>query len=219
MSNAHQPTALAAIILAGGRSRRMGHDKRRLRLWGDHRPTLLEQIVGVAATVSSEVIVVLNDPADWPDLAATCVPDQIADAGPLGGLSSGLSAVHTEAAFLLACDMPNITTEFLHFLASCMQPDVQALVPLRPLAAETPDQQSPRNQANAEPLLAIYHTSCLPMVRSCLAQGNLRMTDLLDRIAVRYLTPPEWQPYDPAGLLFHNLNRPADLTALKLPRQ
>jgi molybdopterin-guanine dinucleotide biosynthesis protein A len=100
-----------------------------------------------------------------------------------------------------------------------MQPEVQAIVPLRPVAAETPDQQLPRNQASAEPLLAIYHTSCLPVVRSCLAIGNRRMTDLLDRIAVRYLNPPEWQLYDPAGLLFHNLNRPADLTALKLSRQ
>ena len=55
-------THASAIVLAGGLSRRMGEDKRRLRLWGQGQPVLLEHTVSVAAQLCADVVVVLNDP-------------------------------------------------------------------------------------------------------------------------------------------------------------
>jgi molybdenum cofactor guanylyltransferase len=81
-----------AIVLAGGRSTRLGQDKRRLQLWGSQGPTLLARTVALAAACCAEVVVVLNDPEAWPDLPARLVLDAYPGVGPLGGLASGLAA-------------------------------------------------------------------------------------------------------------------------------
>ena len=59
-----------AIVLAGGVSRRLGQDKRQLRLWGTAGPMLLEYVVGIVARVCADVVVVLNDPDAWNTLPA-----------------------------------------------------------------------------------------------------------------------------------------------------
>jgi molybdopterin-guanine dinucleotide biosynthesis protein A len=94
----------------------MGQDKRCLRLWGAHAPTLLAHTVALVATVCAEVVVVLNDSAAWPDLPGRLVPDAFPGAGPLGGLATGLAAVTTDAALLLACDMPLLQPALLRAL-------------------------------------------------------------------------------------------------------
>jgi molybdenum cofactor guanylyltransferase len=71
--------ALSGVVIAGGRSRRLGQDKRRLQLWGDDGPTLLEHSVALLERVADDVTVVLNDPEAWPDLRATLVRDAYGD--------------------------------------------------------------------------------------------------------------------------------------------
>lgn len=200
----HLTAKTSAIILAGGASTRMGADKRRLRLWGEAGPTLLEQMVALGRAHCAECIVVLNDPEAWPDLQARPVRDEIPGAGPLGGLASGLAAASHEYALLLACDMPLVRSALLQALLAYPRP-FDALVPLRTAA------DGPRNLAGAEPLLAIYRRTALPAVRACLAAGDRRMIAPLAQIDTRFLTPEEWRPFDPDGVSFINLNRPEDV--------
>ncbi len=199
----------AAIILAGGRSARMGHDKRRLRLWGPQGPTLLAHTVALAALVCVEVIVVLNDPQAWPDLPARLVPDAYPGAGPLGGLASGLAALAEDRALLLACDLPLLQLDLLQ--AMLAEPlDGDALVP-RQLAAQAQAQDGSPHGQDVEPLLAIYRQTCLPTITACLAHDERRMGAALRQLAVRYLDPAWWMRFDADGRSFLNLNRPADL--------
>src|SRR4051812_41195912 len=95
---------VSGVILAGGRSSRLGEDKRRLRLWGDDGPTMLEHSIEILAPLCTEVIVVLNDAEQWPNLRTKIVADLIPDAGPLSGLMSGLLAATNEYALVIASD-------------------------------------------------------------------------------------------------------------------
>lgn len=195
---------LAGIVVAGGKSRRLGQDKRRLRLWGDPGPTLLEHTLGLIAPFCSERLVVLNDGDDWPQLAARRVPDLIADAGALGGIYSGLSACQSDYALVVAADMPLLQAELIQLLTD--QPrDYQALVP------RAQQHGSTRNRFDLEPLLAIYARSALPVMEAMLKAGERRISDLFPQLQTRIVEPELWSTVDPSGRSFRNINRPEEL--------
>lgn len=186
----------------------MGRDKRRLRLWGAQGPMLLEHAVARAACVSDDIIVALNDPHDWPGLAARLVVDEMAHAGPLAGLAAGLAVCRHEYALTLACDLPFIQNALLEALLIYPRP-YDALAPLRPAGA-----RAPRNAIAAEPLLAVYRRSCRAAINHCLERGARALIDLLALVDTQYLPPDVWRRYDPEGLSFINLNRPEDLAGM-----
>jgi molybdopterin-guanine dinucleotide biosynthesis protein A len=199
---------LAGIVVAGGKSRRLGQDKRRLRLWGDSGPTLLEHTVGLIAPFCSETLVVLNDGNEWPQLSARRVPDLIDDAGALGGIYSGLRACQADYALVVAADMPLLQTELIQLLVD--QPrDYQALVP------RAQQQGNTRNRFDLEPLLAIYARSALPVVEALLDAGERRISDLFSKLETRILEPEDWSRVDPSGRSFRNINRPDDLALVQ----
>lgn len=94
-------TGATLILLAGGRSTRMGRDKASLRVG---EGTLVEWIVRRLGPSFSETLVCGGSAP-----GARGVPDRRPDAGPLAGIEAGLLAMRTEAAFVLACDMPRVS--------------------------------------------------------------------------------------------------------------
>lgn len=189
---------IAAIILAGGRSRRLGYDKRRLRLWGQAGPTLLEHTVAVASACCPHVLAVLNDPDAWPDLPAQWVSDRYADTGPLGGLVSGLHAITEDIALVLACDLPLLEPALLTALiAEPLTADVRCMF---------------RPPGGLEPLVALYQRRCLPIAEALVHQGERRMSALLNTLQRDERGPDWWRNYDPTGRSFTNINCPDDVT-------
>lgn len=199
---------LTGIIVAGGQSRRLGHDKRRLRLWGANGPTLLEHTLGVIAPLCDELVVVLNDPEDWTDLPARLVPDLYADAGSLGGIYAGLAAASTSWGLVVAADMPLLNRGLLEMLLARPR-DYDALVP------RSPDPEAARNRLSVEPLHAIYSRSCLPALKETLDSGQRRIISFLDRVRTVVVEPDELVRYDPHGDSFHNINTPEELDAVR----
>ncbi|NJN16129.1 MAG: molybdenum cofactor guanylyltransferase [Oscillochloris sp.] len=157
--------AASAVVLAGGLSRRLGRDKRRLRLWGEHGPTLLEHTVATVASLCTDVVVVLNDPADWPDLPAQIVGDRYPDGGALGGIYSGVLAARAEYALVVACDMPLLHAPLLQAMLARKR-DYDALVPRSPRPGDA------RNGLDLEPLHAIYAKRCLAPMQAALEAGR-----------------------------------------------
>ncbi|MDZ4717909.1 MAG: molybdenum cofactor guanylyltransferase [Roseiflexaceae bacterium] len=199
---------LACIILAGGASSRMGTDKRRLQLWGDHGPNLLEHVLAIAGRLCHERIIVLNDPAQWPQLDAHMVADAYPGTGPLGGVASGLAAMASQRALVLACDMPLLRVELLQGLIEA-SPGYDVTLPLR---HREPDR--PRNHFAVEPLLAVYARSCLSVIEDYLQRGERRMIAPLAELRVNTIAPDVWQAWDAHGRSFLNLNRPGDIELL-----
>jgi molybdopterin-guanine dinucleotide biosynthesis protein A len=104
---------VSAVILAGGKSRRMGRDKALLEFDGK---TLIERVIERVRTVSDDIIIVCNDVDTYAKFGVRIVTDVIPGKGSLGGLYSGMLAAREEYALALACDMPFLNDALLRYL-------------------------------------------------------------------------------------------------------
>jgi molybdopterin-guanine dinucleotide biosynthesis protein A len=197
MSN--ETVRASAVILAGGQSRRLGQDKRRLRLWGEDGPTLLERTIATVAGLCDDVVVVLNDPEAWPGLAGRHVPDAYADGGALGGIYSGLLAAAEEHALVVACDMPLLSQALLRALLERPRHyDV--------LAPRSPSPGATRNSLDLETLHAVYGKGCLGPMRAALEGGRRQIASFFPEVRVAIFEPEETRAHDPRGYSFLNIN-------------
>ena len=198
---------IAAIVLAGGQSRRMGTDKALLRL-PSGGPTLVERVVAAAwAAEADEVLVVAGDGTRLPAMNARRVPDAQPGAGPLAGLATGFAAAQCDAALALACDLPYLSAPLLHWMIA--QPGAEAewdaLVPFLP---GKDGGNGKDGKAGWQPLHALYTRACLPSIRAALAAGERRMIAFFPRIRVRALTAEAMPPHDPALRSTRSANTP-----------
>ena len=188
----------AGIVLAGGRSSRMGTPKAGLE-W--HGSTLLRHVADVVGSAAGQVIVVRAAGQEMPTLpdGVRVVEDAREGRGPLEGLRAGLRRLEpaVEAAYVAAVDLPFLTPEAVRRALTALAEGVDAAVP--------------RAGGRAHPLAAAYRATVLPVVDGLLAEGRARMGDLLERLDVA------WLEEEPDAL--RNLNTPADYArARALPR-
>ena len=177
-------------VLAGGQSRRMGRDKALLPLGGQ---TLIERVLTAAHPLGYPRLVV-GDPAAYAHLKLPILPDHRPKLGPLGGLYTALSTT-AAPVLLLACDLPFLTPDFLRHLVGRRGPH-QAVVP--------------HTATGLQPLCALYEPSCLAAIEAAIQADQLGMRDLLSNLSLDLVREKDWRPYDERGLLFANLNAPAE---------
>jgi len=184
---------VTGVILAGGRSSRMGRDKAGLELGGI---SFFERILTVFHSLFPNVLIA----GDRPDLAAPdlpCFPD-LYPGSALGGLHTGLLAAETPYIFVAACDMP------------CPDPElIRAIVARR----SGYDVVVPRTPAGLEPLFALYGKACLEAMQGLLEAKNYRIYDFYPDVRVRYLEPEELPSAWERALV--NVNTPEDLQRFK----
>lgn len=176
----------AAIVLAGGQSRRMGQDKNFLPVRG--RP-MIEHIVGQLAPWFDEVLIGANDKEKFSFLQRRVIPDREPGQGPLMGLLSCLRESRHELNFVTACDIPVLDP---HFLMRMIQGAGGCDI-VMPLSAD----------GRPEPLLAVYRKSVCAAAEQVLQRGGRRLSDLFDRVNVKTVTMPDTGWY-------RNLNTPQD---------
>ena len=186
---------LDGVVLAGGRSRRLGIDKGLVRFGG---VPLLRIVVERVAQVCREMVVAVDRPDRYEGLGlpARLVADESPGLGPLSGLQAGLRTCRTEYVLVAACDLPFLNVELLRHMARLPR-SYQALVPWR--------------DGRWQPLHAIYARSCLEAVDTMAAAGGGSMQELLGRLNVRRLDEEEMDRLDPDGLSLVNLNERSDL--------
>lgn len=190
------------IILAGGRSKRMGKNKALLPLPGNQPLTFIDYLVAALTPYCAEVLVVARDQAQFAGYTfptARVVFDDIPDYGPLMGIYSGLRSMHTSSALVTAVDMPCVQPALLEFLLSRYQEDTL----LVPLAHSVP-----------QVLLAVYPGSILPLIKTCIQQGRRDPRYLLDIAPVQYLEEAQLREVDPQLRSFIGVNTPEELQAL-----
>jgi molybdopterin-guanine dinucleotide biosynthesis protein A len=191
----------AGMVLAGGRSSRMGYPKAGLR-WGS--VTLVEHVSSILAAALDGPIVVVSAPGqELPRLdGVEVVEDARKGRGPLQGITAGIHAVgaRAEAVYVSATDVPFLRPAFVTAVASLLD-DADAAVP--------------KVAGRIHPLAAAYRVSVLPVVDRLLAEDRRRATDLLDEITVRWVTEAELRAVDPALESLENLNTPAEYEAAR----
>ncbi len=184
--------SVTGVILAGGKSTRMGQDKATLVVKG---LPLFERVRKVFRLLFAKNLIA----GDRPDLARPDLPcyADIYPGSALGGLYTGLLRAETEWIFVAPCDMPF--------------PDPALIRTITALRAGY-DVVVPRTRQGFEPLFACYAKSCLEPMRQLLDHRRFRVFDFYDQVRVRYLEedelPPGWQK------ALVNLNTPEDCYAL-----
>lgn len=185
--------SVTGVVLAGGKSTRMGTDKALMRV-GEQ--TLLERCVTTLQRCFARNLLIANRPEAFSYLQFPVFRDDVPNLGPLGGICTALRRVQTPAIFVVACDMPFLNADLIRAMAS-------ALGELDAVAAEI--------GGRFEPLHAAYQRRILPLVEARIAAGDCSVYRLLEVLRVRSFTEanmarfPDWQ----RSLL--NLNTPEDL--------
>ncbi len=189
----------AAVVLAGGRSLRMGRAKATLVLGGE---TLLERVVRAVRPLVGEVVIVAAPDqtiAPAADPAVRIVHDRVRGAGPLPAVARGLEAVTVDVAFALACDAPFVRADVLRYLAGRLGPDDAGVVP--------------EWGGRLQPLVAVYRPGIARELEALSARGEARLQAVADLPDVVVVREHELRGLDPDGDSFRALNTPADLAA------
>lgn len=183
------------VVLAGGKSSRMGASKAELPFMGE---PLLRRVVNRLSEAVDDVVVI------GPPTLQTLVPgvlvwsDVTSPVGPLGGLYTALTMAPCERLFLVACDMP------------LLQPGlVRAMLAVAEAHAAS-DAVMLQSHGRMEPLHAVYSRSCLAAVEEALTSGQRAMHRLLERLSVVTMSQEIVVRADPRGVSALNVNTPID---------
>nr|WP_319998780.1 molybdenum cofactor guanylyltransferase [uncultured Draconibacterium sp.] len=186
---------ITSIILAGGKSKRMGTDKALLELDGR---TLLERAINLCRPFSADLLISSNS-----DFHAgfnyPVIKDEVKNCGPISGIYSCLKQSNTDWNLVLSVDAPFVDTLFLQFLLK-ESGDFDAVVPF--------------TEKGAEPLIALYNRSCIEKMEQLLDNGDYKMHNLLKSVNTNRVDAQEYLVANKR--LFINLNRPEDLESSKL---
>ena len=190
---------LTGIVLAGGRSTRMGQDKASLPFGDD---TLLTRAIRLVGSVADEVIVVVQSEQGGGNLAlglpVRVVFDPIENLGPLAGIAAGLAASNSDLNLIVACDMPLIKPAVLRRLVELCG-DADICVPVV--------------GAQASPLCAVYRSSVASAAQALLATGERRAMRLLDQVITKRVDAALFRDLDPQLESFVSCNTPEELQA------
>ena len=188
---------VSGIILAGGKSRRLGRDKAVESLGGE---ALITRVMGRLGQFSEQTIVVVNNDERASDLplpeSAKVAVDVYPDSGSLGGIFTGLSAADADWAVVVACDMPFISVDLFNYMLS-LRDGYDAVVP--------------RLEGRPEPTHAAYSKACLPHIESRLQAGDLKIAGFFDAVKVKFVPEEDVTLLDPDHLSFFNVNTQEDL--------
>ena len=187
----------AVVVLAGGKSRRMGRDK--LSMVYDGR-TLLESAVQRFKSEFSDVYISVSDEGKYPNIDAQRIVDIIPGVGPLSGLHAALKTIKNDSVFLVAADLPfadPLAAKRIIALGSGFEACVIKL----------PD-------GNVEPLFGYYARTLLPLCEELIASGDNRMTGIYVGTNTRFVSPSELgDAWDDKMII--NINYPKDYEAIR----
>jgi molybdopterin-guanine dinucleotide biosynthesis protein A len=188
---------VSALLLAGGRSRRMGANKALLSIRG--RP-IIEEEARVLASTFGEILLSTNAPEDYAFLGLRAVADRFPGCGPLAGIHAGLLGASNPRVLAVACDMPFLSAAVLRFLAT-VSPQADVVVP--------------RIGGEPEPLLAVYSRTCVRPIEESLSRGEFKITRFYESVRVHEVPEEELRAVDPAARSFVNVNTPEELEAAR----
>jgi len=154
---------LTAIILAGGKSSRMGTDKGLVLFNG--KP-MIEYLIAIFKSLDIPIIIIANNPI-YNQFNVPVFEDLIKEKGPLSGIYTGLSNVETEKNIVISCDVPCVSNEMIEILIQSSKNEKITIV-------------SYKNKIH--PLIGIYSKELIDKLLSNLLSEKLKVRDLIDSV-------------------------------------
>ena len=188
---------MTGIILAGGRSKRMGENKAFIDAVGI---PLFERVYRVFEEIFSEIIIVANDARPFKRYEARLQKDVILNKGALGGLYTGLLHSSSYHTFCSACDMPLLNPLLIKYMTK-EKDEYDVIVP------KTPD--------GLHPLHAIYSKQCLIPIKQLLNRDDLKIVNFFHQVRVRYIEEMEIREFDPHMMSIINVNTEEEMEAVR----
>ena len=182
---------ITGIVLAGGKSSRMGSDKGLLIINGK---MFIEHVVAALRPLVDTIIIVSNNKM-YDQFGFERIEDKIKDSGPLAGLFSGLNNSKTDYNLVLSCDIPMITTEVLEKLIDADYKNYEVV--------------QIQSQQKTMPLIALYNKQCVDTCLQLLQQGEKRL-----RVAVSQLKVKTILVESEFDVLVKNVNTKEDLKTM-----
>ncbi len=194
---------ITGIILAGGKSSRMGTDKGFVLY---KNKSFVQHIIDALQPLVDEIVIVSNNP-DYDVFALRLrsendffkikiVDDLIENAGPLAGVYTGLQYSDTENNLVISCDVPLINSETLSLLIDAIE-DNNEVVQLE-------------SNGKSMPLIAMYKKQCNGVLYSLLQDGERRLRVALTHLKVKTIILDKNQE-----LFTSNINTPIDLSKVE----
>ncbi len=185
---------VAAFILAGGKSTRMGSDKAFVNLDGR---TLLARAIDSIGGVTSDVHIV----GDFEKFSpfAPVIEDKFPGCGPLAGIHAALSSSGSDLNLILAVDLPFVSAALLEFLISLAE-NSSAIVTV------------PRVGERLQPLCAVYRRPFATLAEAALRAGEYKIDPLFSKTETLIVEEAELQAAGFSPRCVHNVNTPAELS-------
>ena len=187
---------LVGVVLAGGLSSRLGHDKALVRLHDGGTADLLSRTARLLELFADSVFVVGGNRPGY-----TCVPDLVPGSGPVGGIATALTHAAGSACLVLSCDLPFMTTEVLERLIAERN---------RRPAGRHATLYRQEETGHFESLVAVYEPEALPYFRRCMEESLLKISRVVPQEEQHCINDPAAE-----SLPFFNINYPADLEAAR----
>ena len=163
-------TKATAIIMAGGKSKRMGRDKSMLLINGE---PVIKHIYEQLLPHFDQVLVSSDNVSKYTFLGARVVPDEVTGKGPLIGIASAIRVSANDANFVIACDIPQIDISFVQQMVKKSK-GFDAVMPKT-------------GPSKYEPLFAVYKKSTLAAIDRSIAAGNYKIIDPISDCKVNYI--------------------------------
>lgn len=187
-----ETTTITGIILAGGKSSRMGEDKGFLSLNGK---TFMSYIIEALQPIVGDIVIVSSN-LDYDFFKLKRVADVMEDSGPLAGLYAGLLHSETENNIVLSCDVPLISTSVLKKLIEGMTTEADVI--------------QFESQGKTMPLVAMYKKRCMHSILGLLQTNKMRLRFAIEQLEVKTIQ------LDPKlGDTVRNINTVRELKELK----
>jgi molybdopterin-guanine dinucleotide biosynthesis protein A len=161
---------LTGVILAGGKSSRIGSDKAFLKIGNK---TLLEIIAGKLKPIFKEIIISSKSPEKhWEISGSKIVKDAISASSSLTGIYSSLLSSRYHHSFVIACDMPLVKTCLIKYLIKNRH-GYDVVIP-----------ESPKG---LEPLCAVYSKNCIKPIEKLIKNNNFKILDFFTSVKVKII--------------------------------
>lgn len=189
-----------AIILAGGKSSRMGFDKQFLKLRDKY---VVEMIAEKLKRVFNEIVLVTGKPEEYLKYGFKLVEDEVRDFGPLAGIHVGLKNSGSMHNYVVACDMPFINIEYIRYMMELIHKHDGKV-----------DSVITKLGDWIEPFNAFYSKKLIGRIEENMRNNKRQINSMLQDADVVYVSEAKAREFSPDWEMFTNINTIKDYEGL-----